>query len=216
MIKHFLFILALSITFIGTSQTTEDVFASGDHDFFWLGIDYSHVSLVGDFSEFAEAGNRSAVQVQKTYFPKWNYLLISEPDKYDVRGMLRKSNMQNSIEMIMKKNANASADDMETYDAPSFSEEDIIAYCKEYESTGKTGIGFVFIAESMNKLTLEGIYHLVAINLSTNEVLMQERVVGKPMGIGLRNYWAGSVYSVIKQIKKTEYLAWKRKYTGKK
>lgn len=215
MIKNLLLACFLFASIVGNSQTTEDVFKTGDHEFYWLGIDYSHVSLVGDFSEFAEAGDRSAVQVQSKYFPKWNYLIISEPDKYDIRGMLRKSGLKNSIEMIMKKNASASADDMETYDAPSFSEEDVAAYCKEYDSTGKSGIGIVLMAESLNKLTTQAVYHMVAIDLSNNKVLMQERVTGKPMGFGLRNYWAGSIYSVIKQVKADDYLNWKRKYTGK-
>ncbi|MFT4679987.1 MAG: hypothetical protein ACI9HG_002106, partial [Flavobacteriales bacterium] len=37
----------------------------------------------------------------------------------------------------------------------------------------------------------------------------------KPMGFGLRNYWAGSIYSVIKQIKSSEYMSWKRHHAGK-
>jgi hypothetical protein len=215
MIKYILFALALIASTIGTSQSTEDVFKSGDYDFHWLGIDYSHVSLVGDFSEFAAAGNRSAVQIQKTYFPKWNYLIISEPDKYDIRGMMRKSGMKNSIEMIMKKNAAAAVDDMETYEPRSFTEEEVVEYCKEYDSTGMTGIGFVLMAESMNKFSRQAVYHLVAIDMSNNHVLLQKRLDGKPMGFGLRNYWAGSIYSVIKQIKSSEYMYWKRHHAGK-
>jgi hypothetical protein len=43
-------------------------------------------------------------------------------------------------------------------------------------------------------------------------VLLAERMVGVPVGFGLRNYWAGGLYAVLKQIRKTEYKAWQKKY----
>jgi hypothetical protein len=50
--------------------------------------------------------------------------------------------------------------------------------------------------------------------MKTGEVLLQQRLRGEPGGIGLRNYWANSVYRIIKDIKYYYYFAWKAKITG--
>jgi hypothetical protein len=44
--------------------------------------------------------------------------------------------------------------------------------------------------------------------MKTKELLIHERLKEKPSGFGLRNYWAGSIYRVIKEIKKNCYNVW--------
>lgn len=193
------------------SQTTKDLFKSGDTRISWLGVDYSHVKLVGNFSQFAEAGEKSADEIKDTYFPAWNLLVINEASKYDLKGMLRKKEIFYDIDMIMALNDNADLSNASAYNPPHYTPEQIKGFVDAYQFDKKEGIGIVFIAECLSKSGEEAFYHFVAINLSTNEILLQERLRGEPRGFGLRNYWAGSVYDVIKKIKQNKYNSWKRK-----
>jgi hypothetical protein len=62
----------------------------------------------------------------------------------------------------------------------------------------------------------EGAFFVTFINMNTKEVLFTERMTGEPGGFGLRNYWAGSVYNILKRIKSTEYRSWQKKYSTSK
>jgi len=40
---------------------------------------------------------------------------------------------------------------------------------------------------------------LIAFDIATRKILSKREVSGKAGGFGLRNYWAGSVYNIIKK-----------------
>jgi hypothetical protein len=48
--------------------------------------------------------------------------------------------------------------------------------------------------------------------LSDNEILIHQRIRAEPIGIGLRNYWAGALFKVMEDIQKNYYNQWKAKY----
>jgi hypothetical protein len=206
----FTFLIAISVS--SFAQQAEDLFKPSEVQIQWLGLDFSKVQLVGDFSQFAEAGKKSSVEIKNRYFPGWNELMLNERDKYDVKGMLRKENIIYSIDMITKLNADAPTENMEVDNVKQFSSEDIQKHVKDYQPKNKDGIGIVFIAETLNKADTEAWFHFVALDLSSNKVLFTDRLQGKPAGIGLRNYWAGAVYDIIKEIKNKKYKEWKSKY----
>jgi len=210
--KQFFTIMILLCSIIGNSQTIKDLFLSSDVKVSWLGIDFSHVKLIGDFSEFGEAGSKNTAQIRDQYFTGWNNLVLAEPQKYDIKGMLREGDINNDIEMVMDINAKTNLKDMESYNTPKYSKDNIKEFVHEYDLKNKEGIGVLFIAECLNKNAEEAIFHFVAINMHTGEILLQERLSGKPKGFGLRNYWAGALYSIIKDIKTKEYIKWKNEY----
>jgi hypothetical protein len=193
-------------------QTSSDVFNPGSHDFYWLGIDFSHVKMIGDFTQFGEAGTVDAYQIKNQYFPAWNNLVLNEPEKYDIKGMFKLDRLENDIDMITKINADANSNEMQATSVPNYTEENIRSFVGSYKTGGKSGIGLVFIAEVLDKNTPEGCFHVVAINMSNNDVLMWERISAKPGGFGVRNFWAGAVYNIIKEAKKSYYKSWKAKY----
>jgi hypothetical protein len=201
-------ILLVAVSFSAVPQTVQDLFRS-DVQITWLGIDYSHVKLIGNFSEFFEIGERSSVQIITDYFPAWNRIILDERDKYDIRGMLRKTDIYYDIDMIMDLNTRANPDSMESYNNRRFTADDIQTYVDQYNLQGKEGIGVVFIAECLNKGYQEAWFHFVAINMGTGEVLFQNRLRGTPSGFGLRNYWANSVYRIINDIKFYYYNNWR-------
>lgn len=208
--KHFITIIALFCIVLTQAQRKEDLFTNSGVPVTWLGVDYSHVKLIGEFSQFADAGQQGSHEIRNKYFPAWNHLILKERAKYDVQGMLRKDNMIYDIGMINDLNATTPLEDLEANNPPSYSRTEIEAFVKRYDIKSPKGIGIVFIAESMNDYTKEAYYHFVAFNMQTKEILLQEKIMGRPRGFGLRNYWAGSIFEVIDQIKSTYYKTWKR------
>ncbi len=205
-------ILILFVTNTLKSQTASDLFYNNDVKVSWLGIDFSHTKLIGAFDQIGGAFEQTPGSVKNEYFPAWNKLIVNEPKKYDVNAMLRKDNVRYDIDMIMKLNALTPVGDIESYNAPDYSADDIKKFVSSYELEGKTGLGVVFISECLNKGKEEAIFHVVVLKLATKEILIHERVVGKPQGFGLRNYWAGSIYSAIKQVRNSSYGEWKARY----
>lgn len=212
--KKIIFILAcLIMAGVAFSQTASDVFNPGSQSFYWLGLDFSHVKIIGDFTQFGEAGSVDAYQIKNQYFPAWNNLILSEPEKYDIKGMFKLDKLENDIGMITKINADANSNDMQASSAPDYTEDNIKSFVSAYNTGGKSGIGIVFIAEALDKNTPEGCFHVIAINMSNNNLLMWERIKAKPGGFGVRNYWAGAVSNIIKEAKKSYYKSWKAKYS---
>jgi hypothetical protein len=203
-----LIILWPSVSFIN-AQSAQDLFRP-DVPVTWYGIDFSHVKIVGNFAEFFEAGERSTWQIRDVYFPRWNAIILEEPSKYDIRGMLRKGDIGFDIDMMAGINARTPVEEMEAYNTVKFSEEDIQSFVRQYNFNGNEGIAVVFIAESLNKNSMEAWYHFVAIDMRTSNVLVHDRLRGEPSGIGLRNYWANSFHKVIRNIRDYYYWEWKK------
>lgn len=209
------FLLSLVIvmsTFSGRAQTVNDLFTKSTSKIYWLGIDFSHVKLIGDFAHFAEAGEAGPLTIKHKYFPAWNNLILTEYTKYDVGGMFRKESINFKTNAITKINAAASIEEMEDESEPYYKKEDIQNFIKGYDFEVKEGIGMLFVAESLNKYREKGKYHFVAINLATNEILLYEVFEGPASGIGLRNYWARSFYEVIIQIRDHKFREWKKEF----
>ncbi|MBK5283830.1 MAG: hypothetical protein JJE25_00370 [Bacteroidia bacterium] len=200
----------------GYAQKAEDLFTSNDVKISWMGVDFSHIKLIGSFSQVQGVGEQSPSQVKNTYFLSWNQLIVNEQKKYNLREMIRKENLFYDIDMIMGINAKTPLEDMESasYNTPDYKIEDIAKFVSGYNTEGKSGIGILFLAESFNKAAEEAFVHFVALNLSTKEILIHQRIKGKPRGFGLRNYWAGAIYSVIKEIR-GYYKEWKAQYSKK-
>jgi hypothetical protein len=197
------------------AQKTEDIFRSDDVRISWLGIDFSHVKLIGDFSQFSGIGEKSASQIKNRYFPAWNKLVLHERDKYDVKGMLHRDEVFYDIKITDSLNYGTPLNDIESYNNPHYTLEDMNKFISSYNLSGRTGIGVVFIAESLNKTDNEAYFHFVAINLTTREVLIHERLRGEPGGIGIRNYWAGAIYDVMRQVENIYYRNWRSAFAKK-
>ncbi len=83
---------------------------------------------------------------------------------------------------------------------------------QSYDLEGKTGVGIVMVAESLNKTTERAVYHIVALNMETKEILFSERIMSRPSGFGLRNYWGGSIHDAIEKTTE-DFSIWKMKYS---
>lgn len=195
------------------AQTAKDLFHSEDVKITWLGIDYTHVKLKGGFSQFMGFGEKKPEEIRDNYFPSWNKLVLRESDKYDISGMVHRDRINYEIDHFMDINAETPASDLEVYNIPEeFTTEDIQGFADEYEHEETEGIGIFLVAELLNKPDKEGCFHFVAINMENNEVLFHKRLVGEPGGFGIRNYWAGSLYHISKEIRKDKFEEWQEEY----
>ena len=212
--KKLLTLILVCITLSSWAQKAEDLF-NKDVRVTWLGVDYSHVKLIGDFAQFFHFGERSSWHIKHKYFPAWNDLVLNEREKYDVRGMLRRDEIFYEIGMIDEVNRNTSLDEIESYNNPHYTPEDISKFVSAYDTTGSSGIGVVFIAESLNKADNEAYFHFVAFNLSTKEILIQQRLRSEPGGFGIRNYWAGALHEAMKKVERNYYWNWREEFAKK-
>ncbi len=208
-------LVVVSTSFIGYCQTASDLFNNKEMRVSWLGIDYSQVKLIGKFDQFADWGEQSLAELKNDYFPAWNKVVVNERQKYDIAKMLDRKEVYYDIDMMMKHNANAKLDELEAYNEPNYTPEQVEKFVKQYKFKNKEGIGVLLLAESYNKAVGMATYHFVAINMKTGKVLFQERIKGEPGGFGLRNYWAGSIHQVIEKIEKDYYKKWKEQYGAK-
>lgn len=204
------------VPYFSNGQQLADLFQQSDTKITWLGIDFPHVKLIGDFNQFAEWGAEGAASIRDNYFPEWNELVYSEYKKYDVAGMLRKENMVLDTDYAYELNKKAPLEELEARQDPDYSKETIQSFVKPYSFKQKEGLGVLLVAESLNKYKEHAKYHFVVLDLHDNTILLHHLFIEKPGGFGLRNYWAKSFFNVVKNIKEKAYFDWKEEIIGKK
>ncbi len=209
--KGFLFVALL---FVGSvnAQSIKDLFNPSSTPITWFGIDFSHVKLIGDFAQVAEAGQMGPIAIRDTYFPGWNGLFFNEAEKYNVKAMLRKDNITVNTSVIDEINADAPAENLEGTKDPAYTKEDIQGFIRSYNFNATEGLGVMLVAESLNKNHEMATYHFVVFDMKNNEILLHEKISAAPGGIGIRNYWARSFYNVMNNIRDNKYKAWKKMY----
>lgn len=152
------------------------------------GIDFSQTKICGaDESsyEFARA------------FQRINMLLYSESEKYDFERFLRAEVVSVDIEQVQQRNAAGEYH-------PQFSREitvasaDLQQLVEAFEIEATQGTGVVLVALLLDKTNACAIYDVVFFDIPTRKVLAVYRKSGNAGGFGLRNYWARSVYEVLK------------------
>ncbi len=201
-----LLVAAFNTTF---SQTLKDVFNNSESPIVYLGIDFSKAKLM-------TAGNPD--EIRNRLYTSINYLVITEPKKYDLAGAFHKGIVNNDISVTNAKNEKANINEIlssNSADFNRFKESDISAMVKELDLKGKEGVGLVFIVEAMRKIDKkadESIW-VTFVDMKTKKVLLTERIESKVSGgIGFRNYWASGIKNVIETIEKSKYKEWKAKF----
>ena len=154
------------------------------------GVDYTHTKVF--------AADESIADFTKA-FEGINMLLVSESDKYDFTRVLGKT-ANIVIEPILKITTDANYDNMMTlsnmYDEPNTAE-----IIRNYDLPQNEGFGIVMIAKFLDKPNACATYDVVLFDIATREILQKKEAVGDAEGFGLRNYWARTVYNVIKRAK---------------
>ncbi len=208
--KKLFFILSiLLLTFGGTvtntvhAQTVADIFLA-ETPITWLGVDYSQMKFVGPL-------DISSSQMDD-YAKVLNDLYLREPKKYNLTSAFNKNSISTNLSYIEKANAAMNTDNVASSDSKDmsrFTKESIEKIVKNYHLK-ESGIGLVYVAEALSKTEESGAYWVTFVDMQKGTVLLTERVTGKAVGFGFRNYWAGSFYGTLKQIKGGLYQKWKK------
>jgi hypothetical protein len=143
---------------------------------------------------------------------------VNEPKKYDLKGAFRKDNIDYDFAAVNKSNAEVNINEIvstNSADFNRFKEADITNMVKNLDLSGKTGIGLLFVMESMRKLDKKGdaAIWVTLVDMKTKKVLMTERIISKAkMAIGFRNYWASTIKDLLDDIEDEKYKEWQAKY----
>jgi hypothetical protein len=197
------------LVFSSTAQTPADALKHGTSVTFF-GVDYSKCKgvVLGATSE----------EMRDKVFPAINMLLVVEQDKYDVKKALMKSEVIIDLNDVNRINATIDASKFEVYSSKElkpFIKDTIAQMIQLYNLKDKTGIGLVFIAEYLDKPGTTAAYNLVYFSMPDGKVILLEREFGTPKGFGMRNYWAYTIYDILKsgiqQKLEMKYLPKKKK-----
>ena len=192
--------------------TAKDVFSS--KTIVWYGLNFSEAKMVGQFDQAMGAGPASGSDIKNKWIPQWNSLIMTEQKNFKIKEAFQKDEVFYDITPTEKQNQNINSDDLMSFNSYTFKDaqktaKEIVSKLKGGEKT--EGIGVTFIVESFNKSMDEAVVYVTVFDIKTKNILILERMVGKPMGIGLRNFWAGAMKHVIKQITTDYYNLWKSK-----
>lgn len=164
--------------------------AQNSEKYFVYGVDFSYAKVY--------SAEESVEQFAKA-FEAINMLLVNEPEKYDFSRVVGKR-VNVFIEPILKIVSACDYSQLKSLDS-SYTNPTYSSIVKNYNLPQTEGIGIVMIAKVLNKPMNQASYELITFDIASREILSKREVKGKAGGFGLRNFWAGSIYQVIKSTK---------------
>ncbi|MDR1762569.1 MAG: hypothetical protein LBR64_01250 [Dysgonamonadaceae bacterium] len=157
------------------------------------GVDFSHAGLYALTNDNREI---------KSGLCRINALLEQEPKKYDFAKYLKKGISGFCTESTDEINEAMDAKAMKVV-SPDYAltDDQINETLDNLNCEGNDGVGFVLIAELLNKTDEKASFVAVFFDEETKEVIYSKLVTGKTQGFGVRNHWAYCVYQVLKHWK---------------
>lgn len=185
--KLFLSLCLLASTFC-MAQTKQKI-----SEVTFYGVDYSLAKVYGASEtpgQFLDA------------FEGINKLFINEAKKYDIAKMLKIKVNDIFLDPVKEQNRKIDRDELiiDGFGGYKVSDDQIAAAVKALPIEQTEGTGMVIIAETLNKASARAFYKVVFFDIESREVIEIWDGKGKARGIGLRNYWAYSVYTMLKKI----------------
>lgn len=189
------------------AQTAQDIFKAGT-PVTWLGLDFTEARFIGDRERL---GSHSDVL---HLMESINQLIVNEPTKYDIAAAIGKTKVEKAINVTSNHNSQLDVSELlsdQSKDYQRLKPSDIGRIISGYSFDGLDGIGLMFNVESFSKMDASASVWVTFVNLDTKEVLFTQRMLGKPGGFGLRNFWGRSIYEIIGDIRKKEFEMWRRR-----
>jgi superfamily II helicase len=183
------FILFLSIINSVSAQDRQK--AESIDKVVWFGVDFTA-------AKFTLVTDDPAVIVNQ-YLKQINMLILQEPEKFNIKKFFNKAEVINSVDFAIDNNLKINPSSLVITDAFKLTPEDINKLISKYDTKDKSGTGMIFIAENLNKSIQTATFYVCFFDIATKKIIDSRRMVGKPSGIGFRNYWAGSIYNIMKE-----------------
>lgn len=204
-----LFVALCSVKQVASAQSINRVFDAND-PIVWLGLDFTGAIFIGDREKLGSENDIRYIM------GAWNSLMLDEKEKYNIHTMLGKQKVDYRLDVTRAHNDALVLKDIysdKLSDHLHLKKSDIEMIVKSYSFNDLKGVGLMFIVESFNKPGVEASIWITFINLEGKEIFFTEKMVAPPSGFGLRNYWAGAIYSIMKKVAWGEFEGWRNKYT---
>ncbi len=197
--------ISLQLSAQTSDQDVKDALTNTSLKVTWLGADFSHCKIKGTFDCTPE-------QFVSQFIPAINNVILAEPTKYDFAKFLNKASFTTDIQSVTKANSAIDPGMMTQDEKTKLDEATINKIVSGYDLKGKEGIGAVLIYESISKQDLYATMYFAYVKMPEGKVILSKPVGAKPAGFGLRNFWASTVYSFLKDYNKAYLKAWKTDY----
>ena len=209
--KHLFIFFSLLCVLSGASQNAASVFTSDA--IVYYGMDLSNCRLIGDFGATA-----TGAEMKTNLFPQWNAIIVNEPGKYDFKTTFHKSSVAYDLGPVTSQNEKTDEKNILTTNANhSLDKATLEKMVKSYGTGEKThGIGLVYIIETFDKTIKLATLYVTFFDIATHKILFMEKMREEPVGFGLKSFWAGAISKTMKDIKKTDYAEWEKKYKSTK
>jgi len=188
--KRFLQAIVLLLLILGSASAQDKAKALSQPAVVWFGIDFTG-------AKFTSVTEDPAVIVNQ-YLNAINSLIIMESPKFYIKKYFKKSEVTNSIDIVNSSNSGIDPKTLVITEEYKIGQDDIKKIISKYKTSDNKGTGLVFIAENLNKITQTGSFYVCFFDIASNDIIDCERMTGKAAGFGFRNYWAGSVFNVMK------------------
>ena len=190
-------LIFISLFVFGSTVYSQSNKAFCAHDITWFGLDYSNAFFI-DSKAFPDP-----YKLQNELFREWNELVFSEKRKFDIAKVFNKREVSFMPEYINSRNEEVNIKKLiidDRYYQRRFITDSVQIIIDSYQIPENiTGVGLVFIVESLNKPYHEAIYWITFFDIGSKKVLLTEPITGRPSGAGLHNYWANSFYNALKK-----------------
>lgn len=209
--RNFLFLavlipaISLQLSAQTSNEAVKDALTNTSLNVTWLGADFSHCKIKGNLDCPPE-------QFVSQIIPAINSVILAEPAKYDFAKFLNKASFTTDIQAVTKSNSAINTEMMTQDVQTKLDEATINKIVSGYDLKGKEGIGAVLIYESISKESLNASMYFTYVKMPEGKVILSKPVGAKPAGFGLRNFWASTVYSFLKDYNKAYLKAWKTDY----
>lgn len=170
----------------------------------WVGINFAK-------SKFTREGFDFNQETLQHHLQEWNKLILNDQKKYDIRMSFRKPIMKYDLSVITKLNKSLKVNDVLTLFISSqhvYSDEQMRNYVDSLELPATLPYALMFAVESFDTTVKTAAIWVVITKTDTREVVLCEKFLKKPAGIGLRNYWARTFYNVFYDIQSDAFRRW--------
>jgi hypothetical protein len=167
----------------------------------WLGLDYSQAKIIGQATQWENAGKITNAQIKDIYTVSWNELFINEQKKYDIAEALHRSSVKYDIDVALKANAALDKDFFSNNpgDFKTLDESKIAAIVSKYDFGKNDGVGLIFFVEGLSKANSSEGFWITFVDMKSKKVISTTYRTAKPGGFGFRNYWAKPIYTILKE-----------------
>lgn len=170
----------------------------------WAGVDFS-------MAKFTRNGFNYSTEILQEFIYEWNKLILTDQKKYNIRMAFRKPMMQYDLALISKRNKSVKAQQILVDHLTlrhQFSEDSVMEYVASLKMPNLTAFSLMVVVESFDQDSKTASLWLVLLNSETQNVVLCEKFLKSPAGLGVKSFWGRVFYNLFFDIQKNSFLRW--------